>query len=224
VSESITAGRARASRAKRAAPGRRDPERTREAILGAAEAEFAAKGLSGARVDAIAARAGANKRMLYHYFGGKDGLYLAVLERVYAAMRGAERQLDLDPLPPEEAIRTLVAFNVDYCAAHPEMISLFNNENLLRARHIRQSGRVRELHSPLVDTIARILDRGVKAGLFRSGVDPVQLYVSIAALGYFYYSNNATLSAIFGRDLKAPAARAARRAHAVEVILGYLRR
>src|SRR4029079_1840445 len=127
---------------------RRDPDRTREAILVAAQHEFAAKGLSGGRVDAIAPRAHANKRMIYHYFGNKEGLYLAALERVYEDLRGTERRLNLDHLEPEVAIQRLVEFNFDYSRQHPEMISLINSENLHRARHLSRSRKVRELHSP----------------------------------------------------------------------------
>src|SRR5881227_989612 len=158
---------------------RRDPDRTREAILAAAQAEFAAKGLSGGRVDEIARRAGANKRMIYHYFGNKSGLYLAAVERVYQGLRGTERTLHLDHLRPEDAIRRLVEFNFDYSHAHPELISLINNENLHRARYLRKSKKVRELHSPLVAMIARILKRGAADGLFRRGLDPVQVYITI---------------------------------------------
>jgi len=214
------------TRGPRRANGRRqtrDPERTREAILAAAETEFAAKGLSGARVDAIARRARANKRMIYHYFGSKDRLYAAVLERVYAARRGSERTLDLAHLDPQAAIRALVEFNFAYAEAHPEFIRLVNNENLYGARHLRGSNRVRALHSPLLEMIADILRRGAEQGVFRRDVDPVQLYISIAGLGYFYLSNNATLSAVFGRDLSTPMEKSKRRQHMVDVILGYLR-
>jgi AcrR family transcriptional regulator len=202
---------------------RRNPARTAEAILKAAEAEFAGKGLGGARIDGIARRAGTNKRMIYHYFGSKVALYLAVLERVYVALRGTEQTLDLEHLAPRDAIAALVRSNIDYRAQHPELISLINNENLHRARHLKKSKLVRKLHSPLIAAIARILRRGAAEGVFRAGVDPVQLYISIAALGYFYCSNNWTLSTIFGRDLMAPRALAARREHMVEMILGYLR-
>ena len=136
---------------------RRDPDRTREAILAAAQHEFATKGLSGGRVDAIARRARANKRMIYHYFGNKDGLYLAALERVYEDLRGTEKTLDLAHLAPEAAIRRLVEFTFDYSRRHPELISLINNENLHRARHLRKSKKVRELHSPFVALIDDIL-------------------------------------------------------------------
>jgi TetR/AcrR family transcriptional regulator len=202
---------------------RRDPERTRSAILVAAQAEFAANGLSGARVDAIARRARANKRMIYHYFGNKAGLYLAALERVYEQLRGTERTLDLGHLDPAAAIRRLIEFTFDYSHAHPEMISLINNENLFRARHLRRSRKVRELHSPFVQLIDGILRRGVKAGAFRAGLDPVELYITIASLSYFYLSNNWTLSVIFGRDLAAAGALRRRKRHNVDMILHAIR-
>jgi AcrR family transcriptional regulator len=203
---------------------RRDPERTREAILRAAQVEFAAHGLSGGRIDKIAQRAGANKRMIYHYFGSKTALYLAALERVYEGLRGTERTLQLDHLEPEAAIRKLIEFNFDYSREHPELISLINNENLYRARHLRKSKKIRELHSPFVAMIDGILKRGVAAGVFRPGIDPIQLYITIAAVGYFYFSNNWTLSAIFDRDLSSAAACARRRAHNVEMVLNAIRR
>lgn len=203
--------------------GKRDPDRTREAILVAAQEEFAAKGLSGGRVDAIARRARANKRMIYHYFGSKDGLYLAAVERVYEGLRGTERTLDLGHLEPEEAIRRLVEFNFDYTRTHPEMVSLINNENLHRARHLRRSKKVRDLHSPFVALIDGILQRGVAKGVFRAGLDPVQVYITMAAVGYFYLANNWTLSAIFGRDLGTDEACRRRRAHNVDMILNALR-
>jgi len=203
--------------------GKRDPDRTREAILVAAQDEFAAKGLAGGRVNVIARNSGANKRMIYHYFGSKDGLYLAALERVYEGLRGEERTLHLDHLAPEVAIRRLVEFNFDYSRAHPELISLINNENLHRARHLRKSKKVRDLHSPFVKLIRDILKRGVAKGVFRRGLDPVDVYITIAAVGYFFLSNNWTLSAIFGRNLAAEQAVRGRRRHNVDMILHALR-
>jgi TetR/AcrR family transcriptional regulator len=202
---------------------RRDPGRTRETILRSAQAEFAARGLSGARVDRIAQRAGANKRMIYHYFGSKEGLYLAALERVYEGLRGTERTLDLGGLEPAAAIKRLIEFNFDYSQRHPELISLINNENLHRARHLRKSRKIRELHSPLVAMIGDILDRGVAKGIFRRGLDPVELYITIAAVGFFYLSNNYTLSTIFGRDLGTEAACRRRKRHNVDIILNAIR-
>jgi TetR/AcrR family transcriptional regulator len=202
---------------------RRDPDRTREAILAAAQDEFARKGLSGGRVDEIARRAHANKRMIYHYFGSKQGLYVAALERVYESLRGSERTLELADLKPEQAIARLIEFNFDYCRRHPEFISLINNENLHRARHLRQSKKVRQLHSPFVRLIADILKRGADKGVFRRGLDPVNLYVTIAAMAFFYVSNNWTLSTIFGQPLGTDAACRRRKLHNVDIILNAIR-
>jgi len=201
---------------------RRDPERTRELILAAATAEFAAKGIGGARVDAIAASAGANKRMIYHYFGNKQLLYLSVLERMYEEIRDAETALRLEQLEPRAAMRRLVEFSFDYYTDHPHFIRLLDNENLHKARNLKRSPGIRQRNSPLVAMIEDLLRRGAASGEFRSGVNPVQLYISIAGLGYFYFANIYTLSAIFGLDLQAEAARAQRRQHVVEVVLDYL--
>ena len=200
----------------------RDPEATREAILTAATDEFAAYGLGGARVDRIAERAGINKRMLYYYFGQKEDLFLAVLERAYAKIRGEEQALNLTQVEPTEAIRRLIAFTWNYYIENPSFPILLNSENLHRARHLKKSARVRTLHSPFVATIADVLERGAKSGLFRAGVDPIQLYISIAGLSYFYLSNNHTLSTIFDRDLMAPKARLERLSHMTDLVLGYL--
>lgn len=208
---------------RRPAPAR-EPEPTRARILAAAKAEFARSGLGGARVDRIAERAGANKRMLYYYFDSKDGLFRAVLEATYEHIREAEKALHLDALDPHEAIRRLIEFTWDYHLQHPEFLSLLNSANLHRAEHLKSSTKVRRMHSPFVAMIRDILDRGERAGVFRSGVDAVQLYISIAALAYFYLGNNYTLSAIFGRDLKAKKACQERLAHMTELVLGYLRK
>jgi AcrR family transcriptional regulator len=204
--------------------GSRNPGRSQERILQAATEEFARHGLGGARVDRIAARAGANKRMLYYYYGNKDALFLAVLESAYARIRSAERELRLADLDPEEAIRRLVTFTWDYYLAHPEFLTLLNSENLHRAAHLRRSQQVAAMHSPFIATIREVLRRGERSGRFRRGVDPVQLYISIAGLGYFYLGNLHTLSTIFRRPLLAPRQRAARLRHMNELVLGYLRK
>ncbi|MGE5147642.1 MAG: TetR/AcrR family transcriptional regulator [Candidatus Eiseniibacteriota bacterium] len=192
-------------------------------ILAAASAEFAAKGLAGARVDEIARRAGVNKRMLYHYFGNKEALWLAVLEHAYDGIRKEERGLDVGRLPPEEGMRRLVEFSVRYCADHPEFLTLLNSENLHKAKYLKRSTRMPELHSALLQVIADLLERGQRAGVFRQEVDPAELYIHIAALGFFYFSNIHTLSVIFERDLNAPRTRRRHIKQAAEVILGYLR-
>jgi len=204
--------------------GARDPDRTRRRILEAATQEFARHGLGGARVDRIAARSRANKRMLYYYFGSKEKLFLAALEESYARIRSAERELDLEHKDPREALRRLVDFTWRYFVGHPEFMNLLNSENLHKGRHVRSSKRVREMHSPLVETLRGILRRGEKAGLFRCGVDPVQLYISIAGEGYFYLSNRYTLSRIFDRDLMDRRALDSRARHNAEMILNALRR
>lgn len=200
----------------------RDADRSQAAILLAAREEFAGHGLAGARMDRIAERADVNKRLIYYYFGSKDDLFLAVLEGVYADIRTAEQQLHLDAVEPVEAVRRLVSFTWHYYLEHPEFITLLNSENLHRAEHLRRSERIQEMNSPLVQLLDGVLERGRREGVFRAGVDPIQLYISIASLCYFYLSNNHTLSAIFGRYLRAPKAMAQRLSHMTELVLGYL--
>ena len=207
-----------------AVPVRRDPAKNQERILKAATAEFARHGLGGARVDRIAERAGANKRMLYYYYGNKEALFLAVMEASYLRIRNAERSLKLGETDPAEGIRRLVEFTWAYYLKHPEFLTLLNSENLHQARHIKRSKDIPAMHSPFVATIEDLLKRGMKAGQFRRGVDAVQLYISIASLSYFYQSNRHTLSTVFARDLFAPKHRAERLKHMVELVLGYLRK
>jgi AcrR family transcriptional regulator len=207
----------------RAAARVRQPERTRTSILEAATDEFSARGLGGARVDSIARAAGVNKRMLYHYFGNKEDLFLAVLERAYEKIRGQESALRLENLPPAEAMRRLVRFTFQYFVENQYFVALLNSENLHRARHIRRSGRATDINSPVIGILERLLKRGRKDGVFRAGVDPVQLYISIAGVAYFYFSNIHTLSTIFARDLNSAASLAERERHVTDVILGYLR-
>jgi AcrR family transcriptional regulator len=155
----------------------RDPDRTQAQILAAATVEFTAKGLNGARVDQIARRARVNKRMIYHYFGDKEGLYLAALEAAYTSIRSAERGLALSDKDPVEGMRELVLFTWNYFIEHPEFLSLLGTENLHRATYLKKSKKIRDLHSPLIGMIADVLDRGAKKGVFRRGVDPVDLYI-----------------------------------------------
>jgi len=201
---------------------RRNPARNQERILKAATEEFARYGLGGARVDRIAARAGANKRMLYYYYGNKEDLFLKVLEARYAHIRRAELGLHLLDLDPIQGMRRMVEFTWNYYLKHPEFLTLLNSENLHRGRHLKRSRDVAAMHSPLIALLRDLLLRGERAGKFRKGVDPVQLYISIAALGYFYLSNRHTLSTIFERDLLAPKSKAERLKHMTELVLGYL--
>jgi AcrR family transcriptional regulator len=207
---------------KSSEPRPRDADRSQKDILKAALDEFAAHGLGGARMDRIAERAAVNKRLIYYYFDSKESLFLAVLEATYEGIRSEEQQLNLAQTEPIEAIRRLIAFTWNYYTAHPEFLTLLNSENLHRARHLKQSAKVRTMHSPLVQTIADVLERGHKLGLFRAGVDPVQLYISIAGLSYFYLGNSHTLSTIFDRDLLGAKAKLERLSHMTELVLGYL--
>ncbi|HZY15781.1 MAG TPA: TetR/AcrR family transcriptional regulator [Ramlibacter sp.] len=200
----------------------RDADRSQGTILAAARDEFAEHGLGGARVDRIAERAGLNKRLIYYYFEDKDKLFQAVLEQTYRDIRTQEANLRLLQLEPATAVRRLVEFTWNYYLDHPEFLTLLNSANLHRARHLAESKRARELNSPVIETLASVLERGRRDGSFRGGVDPVQLYVSIAGLAWFYLSNSHTLSAIFGRDLLTPRARAERLTHMTDVIMGYL--
>ena len=202
----------------------RDADRSQNIILAAARDEFAELGLGGARMDRIAERAGLNKRLIYYYFEDKEKLFEAVLEQAYLHIREAERELNLLNLKPADAVRRLVEFTWNYYLDHPEFLTLLNSANLHKARHLQGSERVREMNSPLIAMLGEILERGRKEGSFRGGIDPVQLYVSIAALSYFYLSNSFTLSSIFGRDLLAAKARSERLSHMCDVILGYVLR
>jgi len=201
----------------------RDSAKTKAEILVAGRAEFAERGFEGARVDAIAALAGANKRLLYHYYGNKEDLYRAVLLDAYQEIRRGEKALSLDQFGPVEAMDRLVRFTFRHFLANPWFPRLLNTENIENARFLKSMPDIQALHSPLVGQITTIVERGADAGVFRRDVDPVQLYISIAALGFFYVSNMATLSVIFARDLAAIDMVQEREAQAVQMVLDYLR-
>src|SRR5438874_4030785 len=184
------------AKAKRVLKWQRDPEGMRIRIIEAAKQEFAAHGLAGARVDRIAVKAGANKRMLYYHVGKKDDLYLEVLEAAYEKIRAEERGLDLEHLDPPAAIERLIDFTWNYFLRTPEFLALLNNENMVRARHLKRSTKVKSMHSPFVEMIRTVVRRGVESGDFVVAVDPVQLYISIAALCFFYLSTRATMRVI----------------------------
>lgn len=216
-------GRGKADAAGEPKARQRDPERTSQAILAAATREFAERGYGGARIDAIAERANINKRMLYHYFGGKDALYVAVLEGSYVAIRSAEHRLDLSHRAPKDGMRELIVFTWQYFLDHPEFLGILATENLNKAKFLKRSARIFELHSPLVREISGLLDRGVAAGEFRAGLDPVKIYMSIASLGAFFLTNRWTLSTIFHRNLGDKAELDAWGEHIVEVVFAYLK-
>ena len=174
----------------------RDAERSQKAILTAATTEFSEHGLAGARVDRIAERAGLNKRLIYYYFKDKDSLFTAVLEHVYTEIRQAEQGLRLKELEPIDALRKLTDFTWRYYIEHPEFITLLNSENLHRGRHLSVSDSVRQVNVAVIETLGDVLERGRVQGVLRGGIDPMQLYISIASLSYFYQSNAYTLSLI----------------------------
>ncbi|MDZ7861387.1 TetR/AcrR family transcriptional regulator [Acidovorax sp.] len=220
--------RQRAARAAAATPGAErvrvnDPDRTMANILQVATAEFADKGLAGARIDEIAALTSTSKRMIYYYFGSKEGLYLRVLEEAYRRIRQIESDLHLEDLAPEEALRTLVGFTFDYQLANPDFIRLVMNENMHRGEYISRSTTIQELNIPVIHAVHKVYQRGVAAGVFRPDVDPVDLHMSISALCFFNVSNRHTFGAIFKRTLDAPAAMVERRDSIVEMIVRFLR-
>lgn len=207
---------------KKKAVRKRNPEKTKQAILAAATAEFCNHGLKGARVDAIAARSKSNIRLMYQYFGNKTDIYRAVLEQVYAHIRTEERNLKLGGYEPIDGMRRLIDFTFTFFGEHHEYVTLINNENMLQAKFASKSATIKSLTLPLVTTIKDLLSRGQRSGVFRKQVDPVQLYTSITALSYFHISNRFTLSAMFNKDLTRGEWLEERRDHASEVILTWL--
>lgn len=222
VRRTSEAGRKRAPETR--LPKQRDSAATRAALLAMAIQEFAAKGFAGARVDEIASRAGVNKQLLYHHFGNKDDLYRVALETVYSEIREKEKALHLGDLTPLEAMRTLVGYSFDYLVDHPEFIKLVSDENAQGAPHASRSEELTEMHWPLVELLRETLRRGAEEGVFRNDMDPINVYISIAGISYFFFSNNPTLSAIFGKKLSTAAAIAERRTHVIEFALAALRR
>lgn len=205
-----------------AAPGkRRDAAATRANILEAAMREFAEKGLD-ARIEDIAEMAGANRRMAYYYFGSKEGLYLAALEATYLELVRVEQAIDVDALGPLEAIAALVSAKFDHYVRFPRYVEFLKIENLYHARHLKASKRISDLRAPLIAILERVLKRGQELGVLRRDVDPLELYVSICALGYFTFSNQYTLGAVFEVDLMAPAALERRRAMITDMVTAYL--
>jgi AcrR family transcriptional regulator len=221
---SLPARKSQAAKTAKAVPRTNDPERTMADILEVATREFADKGLAGARIDAIAEAMRTSKRMIYYYFGSKEGLYLAVLEESYRRMRAMEAEAHLDDLPPEDALRKLVAHTLDYQWGHPDFARLVQSENIERAQYLAQSRSIRKLNLPAIDGLKRVIERGQKAKVFRTGIDPVDLHMSISALAVFNVANRHTFGLIFQRDMESPAALVARRDSIIEMIVRFVRR
>ena len=199
-----------------------DPARTMAGILEVATAEFASKGLSGARIDQIAAATRTSKRMIYYYFGSKEGLYLAVLEESYRRMRQIEAEQHLEDLAPEAALRKLVAFTFDHHLGNPDYIRLVMTENMERGAYLAQSSTIRELNVPAIQAIRLLYERGVAQGVFRPGLDPTDIHASISALTFFNVSNQHTFGLIFKSDQQSAEATAARRNNIVDMIVRFV--
>ncbi|MCS6811666.1 MAG: TetR family transcriptional regulator [Tepidimonas sp.] len=200
-----------------------DPQRTMANILEVATREFGEKGLAGARIDAIADATHTSKRMIYYYFGSKEGLYLAVLEEAYRRMRANEASLHLDDLPPEEALRRLVAYTFDHHRLNEPYIRLVMSENIHRGEYLARSRVIQDLNVPAITAVRALYERGVAQGVFRPGLDPLDLHAAISALAFFNVSNRHTFDLIFKCDSTVPDVVQRRRANAVEMIVRFVR-
>ena len=196
-----------------------DPQGSMQDIIAVATREFAEKGLSGARIDEIAALTRASKRMIYYYYGSKEALYLTVLEAVYSKLRAAEAQLKLEDLPPVEALRKLMLFSIDFKLANPDFTRLIVVENIHRCEYLSQSKTIQALNTPAIDALKNVYLRGVQAGDFRAGLDPLYLHMTISALSTFNVSNQHTFSLIFKLDMTQEKTMNAIRAHSVDTLL-----
>ena len=199
-----------------------DPEGTRRNIIDVATEEFASHGYSGARVDAIAARTRTSKRMIYYYFGGKEQLYLAVLEQAYRSIRELEQSLDTDNSSAVDAIRRLVGATFDHDERNPNFIRLVSIENIHRGRHLKHSAALREINASVIATLKRILDRGRAEGVFRREIDPIDLHLAISSFCFFRVANQYTFGALFNRDLTEPGIRSRNRQQIADMVLAYL--
>jgi AcrR family transcriptional regulator len=210
--------------ARAGAPGRtNDPEGTKRNIIEVATKEFAENGLSGARIDEIAAKTRSSKRMIYYYFGDKDGLYLKVLENAYSKVRATEAKLDLQDLPPLQALEKLVRFTFDHHNSNESFIRLVMIENIHHGEYLAKSQVIQKLNVTAIDAVRNLYERGVGQGVFRPGLDPVELHWQISALCFFNVSNRATFSKIFKRDLGSKKSLESLRSAVVEMIVRHVR-
>ena len=205
------------------APAKRDAEATKERILNVGTEEFCEKGLAGSRIQEIAEKSACNIRMIYHYFESKEGLYLAALERVYGDIRKRETELGFANLEPDRAIRTLVELTFDHHLENKEFVGLVVAENIQNGQNLSKIDHVTSDSHRLIENLSNVLERGASTGDFRGDVDAFQLYLSILSLCFFHIANKSTLSVIYERDMQDPVWLAERRAHVVNVIVGYLR-
>jgi len=202
-------------------PGVRElaAQATRESILRAAIRVFARHGFAGGRIEQISRAAKSYDRMIYYYFGSKEGLFIAVIEEIYRRFNEAESKVELDLGKPVEALRTLITFMWSYYCRNPEFITLLNSENLHRGKHISRSMRAREYSSPAISVLDSVLRSGAAKNVFRADVSARDIYLMTAAMGYFYLSNRFTLSAFLGENLEAPDALAHWEAFVIDSVL-----
>lgn len=213
-------GNGRALRA--GATRRNDPDRVRRDILDVARQEFATKGLSGARVDEIAARTQTSKRMIYYYYGDKEGLYRSVLEEAYDRLRTAERNLELSGLSPPEALRKLAGFLFDHHSDNPDFVRLVAIENIHHAENLKKSAIITDLNLSAIEIVREFYERGVAQGLFRAGLDPRGIHLTMSALAFYNVANRYTIMNLFKHDMLAPAARAARRTEVIDTVMRFV--
>jgi len=210
------------SKARDGATRVQDPEGTRQNIIEVAAQEFALNGLSGARIDEIAAKTRSSKRMIYYYFGNKEGLYVSALENAYRQVREGEAKLDIEGLPPLEALQRLVEFTFDHHHQHEEFIRMVMIENIHHAEFLARSDVIGDLNVTAIGNIETIYAKGVTAGMFRPGLDPLEIHWQISALCFFNVSNRATFSKIFGKDVGSPAFQESLRRQTVEMVLRFV--
>jgi TetR/AcrR family transcriptional regulator len=201
---------------------RRSADVSKEKIIKAAIEEFSAKGFDGARVDELARRSGVNKTLIYHYIGNKDRLFTAALEATYATIRERQRDFIAGRLPPDEGVRQLALLLMSIWVEHQEFGRLLATENFSGGKHIRKSMIIREMYNPLVDALNTLLKQGAQQGIFRDGIDPIDLYISISALSAYYVSHHHTLNALFQTDLMTPRRLRQREKHIIDMILRYV--
>lgn len=198
-------------------------ERTRRDILKVATNEFAEKGLSGARVDEIAEKTQTSKRMIYYYFGGKEGLYREVLDECYSRIRQLETRIDLENTSPDEALAGICGFTFDYHVQNPEFVRIVMNENILHGEHIGTLESIKERNKVIISNLSLLLERGAQTGMFRPNIDPIDLHMSISALCFHVVANKFTFSKIFDHDMSDPDILMRRRAVIIETILSWVK-
>ncbi|MCP3889102.1 MAG: TetR/AcrR family transcriptional regulator [Desulfobulbaceae bacterium] len=201
---------------------KRNAALTRAKIIEIATTEFADNSYAGARVDNIVKKSGISKNLLYYHFSSKENLFVEVLEEAYAKLRAYHKKIIIRDLSSVEGVKELVRFTFQYFIDHPEFLSLVNTENLYFAKHLKKSKKIQEMYNPLIDNLGHLLQKGASEAIFKPGINPIELYISIVGLGYFYLSSQHTLSVIFDIDLSTDEHLETRREHMIDVILGYL--